>query len=323
MDGSTSDMRASFDVEAGSPVYQIGELTTLTRCANPTCLTPYVARTKAQRTCGKASCREALRVVTPARRDAAKARNRAWSEQNRGVKGTQPMLLGAPTFDIYLPGGGMEIAISPVPQWRIEHRNIRALHGMITTMIDEPHDPLIPGFALVPWPTGCGWGVYVRDAAQADRLANKRHSARIFDRDVEVRFSTVRKIKAPVVTKRGRARLRIDAITPVCIRNGGGSTTYTAPTTQSLWSAITNSFLPRVGVHDLDPQTAMLRLVEATTQPETVQLGGKFHGIRGWTGHVIVEGNAVARWLVQCAGLVGLGGRTALGFGRVRVTEVP
>jgi hypothetical protein len=233
------------------------------------------------------------------------------------------MLLGAPAFDLYLPGGGMEIAISPVPQWRIEHRNVRALHGLITNLIDEPHDALIPGFALVPWSAGCGWGVYVRDSEQAQRLAGKRHQARLFDHDVEVSFSPVRRIKAPLVAKRGRARLRIDAITPVCIRNGGGSTTYTAPSTQSLWSAITNSFLPRIGVPNLDPQTAILTLVEAETIPATVNLGGKFQTIRGWTGHVLVEGNAIARWLVQCAGLVGLGGRTALGFGRVRVTEVP
>ena len=77
-----------------------------------------------------------------------------------------------------------------------------------------------------------------------------------------------------------------------------------------------------MGVPNLDTSTVLLEMVDAETQPATVQLGGKFHGIRGWTGHVIVEGNAVARWLVQCAGLVGLGGRTALGFGRVRVMEV-
>lgn len=245
-----------------------------------------------------------------------------WSELHRGITGTQPMLLGPPSFEAYLPGGGMEIAVSPVPKWTIEHRNVRALHGMITTLLDEPHDPLIPGFALVPWPAGCGWGVYVRDLEQAERLANKRHPARLFDHGVEARFSTVRRIKAPTIARRGRARLRIDAITPVCIRNNGGETTYTAPTTQALWSAITHSFLPRVGVPGLDPNTVLLKMFDAETHPATVNLGGKYQSIRGWTGHVIVEGNAVARWLVRCAGLIGLGGRTALGFGRVRVTEL-
>ncbi len=308
--------------ETGTTVYRRGDHTTLFRCANPACLTPYVARDRHQRTCGASSCREATRIVTAARRLAVRHRSRAWSDRMLGMRGTRPMLLGAPICDLYLPGGGMEISISPTPQWRLEHRNVRALHGLITNLIDEPHDSLIPGFSLVPWSTGCGWGVYVRAADHAARLACKAHVARIFDRDVEARFSPLRRIRTPIVAKRGRARLRIDAITPVCIRNGGGSTTYTAPTTGNLWSALTNSFPTRVGVPNVDPATVLIDLVERHTQPASVTIGGKFQAIRGWTGHVIVEGNAVARWLVQSAGLVGLGGRTALGFGRVRVTEL-
>lgn len=44
------------------------------------------------------------------------------------------------------------------------------------------------------------------------------------------------------------------------------------------------------------------------------------YSARGWEGSCVVEVNAPARWMLECDALVGLGGRTALGFGRVRVS---
>ena len=234
----------------------------------------------------------------------------------------QPWLLAAPAYGSHLPGGGLEIAISPPPKWPLDHRNVRALHGLLTGLIDEPHGANVPGFSLVPWPVKSGWGVYLRDDAHAARLAGKVFRGGLFGREVEISFSTTRRIRAPQIAKRGRVLVRIDALTPVCIRNGGGSTTYTAPIASNLLSAIVQSFPQRLGLVGLDPAAVLLEIVERHTEPATVHLGGKFGSIRGWTGHVIVEANAVARWLLACAGLIGLGGRTALGFGRVRVSEV-
>jgi hypothetical protein len=63
-----------------------------------------------------------------------------------------------------------------------------------------------------------------------------------------------------------------------------------------------------------------MTLVDAQTEREEVLLRGKVGPVRGWSGSVVVETNAVGRWLLECAGRgLGLGGRTAFGFGRVRV----
>jgi CRISPR/Cas system endoribonuclease Cas6 (RAMP superfamily) len=67
-----------------------------------------------------------------------------------------------------------------------------------------------------------------------------------------------------------------------------------------------------------------ISLVERHTQPSSLSLvgrGGKLKAMRGWVGHMIVDCNAPAHWLLEVAARVGLGGRTAFGFGRVRVSN--
>lgn len=325
------------ETEDGVTVYRRGDVSTLFACVNTKCGLPFVSRSSKQRTCGKAACREAIRRVTPKRRAACKARSHAWYERNklrhaaknralrasaRAAEGAAacPWLRGAPLYGSHLPGGGCEIHVSP--DRRLEHRHIRGLHALLTALINEPHDVIVPGFSLMPWPAGCGWGVYFRDPQHLKLLAGRVFDARLFDARVEVRFSPARRLRAPALPSRGRGLVRIDAITPVCIReNGRGARqTYASPTPSCLLSALTVAFPRRLGLDAPDIGPAMLEIVENVTQPAAVQLSGKFKTIRGWTGHVVVEANAVTRWLLACAGIIGLGGRTALGFGRVRVT---
>lgn len=247
-----------------------------------------------------------------------RARCEAWYDGRR--KYDQPWLYGPPLCDRYLPGGGFEIAVRPVPQWPVERRNIRALHGMVTALLDQPHDKLLPQFSLVPWPRGIGWGVWVRDVEVARQIAGRTVSARLFDRDVDVTCSPLHRVLAPVVTKRGRRRLRIDTITPVCIRSMGSSVWRTQPTAGNLCSSLA-WFLPkRVGV-EIKQDSVRLELVEQRTTTERVRLGGKFGAVHGFMGHLVVETNAVGHWLLKAAETVGFGGRVAFGFGRVRVSD--
>lgn len=213
----------------------------------------------------------------------------------------------------------MELHVTPRPRWPVEHRNVRALHGMVTALIGEQHHPTLPGFALLPWPRGIGWGMWIRDEQIALRLAGRSHMARLFDRDTLVHCSPLHRARAPVVTKRGRRRLRIDAVTPVCVRSMAGKTIHTFPTGGNLTSTLASWLPPRIGV-PIEQDSVRLELVEASTFPQTVQLGGKFGAIRGWVGSVVVETNAVGEWLLRACETFGLGGRTAFGFGRVRVS---
>jgi len=66
---------------------------------------------------------------------------------------------------------------------------------------------------------------------------------------------------------------------------------------------------------------AELRLVERHTEARHVPIGGKYGTVSGWVGYVILDCNAPAYWLLKAAETLGLGGRTAFGFGRIKVTE--
>lgn len=271
--------------------------------------------------CGDA-CRYRAKhaAITPERRRAVRERSRAWAAEHRGCKRRQPWLFGAPVSGTHLPGGGFVLDVSPSPRWPVELRNTRALHGMVTRLLATGHTPNVPDFALVPvTSTAFGWGVYVRDEEQARRLAGKRHGAALYDRPVTVRAGPLFRLRSPRVEKRGRRRLRIDAVTPVCVRQNASTSTHTMPTAGNLTSTLAAWLPRRLGV-ELEHDSVRVELVERETFPATVETGGKFGVTRGWVGHCLVETNAVGEWLLRCAELVGLGGRVTLGLGRIRVT---
>ncbi len=69
------------------------------------------------------------------------------------------------------------------------------------------------------------------------------------------------------------------------------------------------------------PADVALRILATDTQTENVIIG-HLNGqgiVRGWTGRVVMDVSPLGRWLLDCAERLGLGGRTAFGFGRVRV----
>lgn len=224
----------------------------------------------------------------------------------------------------HLPGGGLVLHLEPVPARAIELGQARLLHGLITDLVDVPHDPAMPAWALVPWPAPPGWAVYLRSEDHVAALALGRHEGRLFGQPVWASFGAPIRLRYPPPLAPGRYQLRIDAVTPVCIRhNVTGSrakTTHLTPAAENLLSALTQAFPTRIGLPGLDPGTAALRVVARRTEAVRVPCGSHLGQIRGWTGSVMVEANAVAAWLLGCAAQVGLGGRTALGFGRVRVS---
>lgn len=250
-----------------------------------------------------------------------RARCQRWAAAHRESKVRNPWLLGAPPFGEYLPGGGFDLRVSPPPKWPIEHRSVRALHGLVTGLSGVPHDPTTPVFSLVPIDRGCLWGVVFNDAEIALGLAGKQHPGVLFDRDVVVTCGPLHRVRAPIVSKRGHRLVRIDAITPVHIRKDGGQHTHLFPTARNLISTIAAWLPRRLGI-TLGDDDIRMRLVTRETQPEHVMLGGKFGRVSGWSGSIVVDTNATGHWLLRCCETYGLGGRTAFGFGRVKVSDV-
>lgn len=222
----------------------------------------------------------------------------------------------APRLD-YLPGGFLPITIEC--GYRFAHWQLAALHGMMTS-ITGPHAPNNPVFSLFPYSGGCGWGCYVGDLDLARSIAARDHSIRFDDRDQALTLGCLIRVKAPVI-KRGSWLMRITAITPVHCRSTGGSVHYTAPTANNLKGTLEALTARRLGIAT-EKHDVQVRLLNSTAFPDHIFLGGNGHklgDIAGWSGSVDVEVNALGRLLIECAALgLGLGGKTAFGFGRIK-----
>lgn len=272
-----------------------------------------------QITCGSPKCKDKFKLHKPEWVERARKRNREWAEKHRNVRAHKPILLGPPPYDKYLPGAGMELKLKPPPKWPLEHRNIRGLHGMITALLEVPHEN-IPVFSLIPWSGGCGWGVYVRTEAYL-KIASQQLTTRLFDQVLEAKFSPPWRLKVPKVSKRGRHYIQISSITPVSTRNDGGRNTHIAPTSDNIKNTLVRHMSPRLNL-DIPQENVLVRMLKRSTEYEQIPLGGKFGTLYGWSGTVDLEVNAIARWLLEIGAVIGLGGRTSLGFGCIRVSEM-
>lgn len=256
----------------------------------------------------------------PAKILANRERCRRWAAVNRGCKNPQPWLRSPPPIGPFLPGAGFSLQVSPPPKWEIQLRNTRGLHGMVTELIGKPHHPTQPGFTLIPLGRGVGWGVFVSEYEDAAAVAGRSVSGILFDRPVTITCGPLHRVKTPPIGKRGRQRLRIDAITPVCMRTDHSKRTHLYPTAGNLHSTLATWLPRRLGL-TIPGEDVCLEIVERQTQPDRVPTGGKYGVTVGWTGHVVLEVNSVAAWLFRCAETLGLGGRTAFGFGRIKVSD--
>lgn len=310
----------------GHAVYRLGDLSSAHRC--PYCGLPFVPHDCRQKTCGAKKCQERRRDDnkrnSPTALRKSRIRSAEWARLHRNCRRRKPVLMGAPVCaSAHMPGLGFVLHIEPRPRWPIQLRNTRAVHGMVTALLDMPHQRW-PEWALLPVNLGCGWAIYVRDTGVAERLLEKRSVASLlYDHGVTVTFSSPWRSKYPRITRRGWRNLRIDAITPVVIRSMGGTVHRPFPTKTGIISALTNDFPARVGV-ELERATDLeLELVSSDARTETTPMGGKLSHFKGWLGSVVVRTNAIGEFLLRCASAgPGLGGRTAFGFGRVVVSHV-
>jgi hypothetical protein len=286
------------------------------------CRTTFPIKAPGQRFCQDAcryKARESQRCTSPEYRIKNRQRCAAWAAEKRNVKERNPWLLGQPIYGAHLPGGFLEMHINQPLRWPIELRNVRGLHGALTGLTG-PHHPTDPRFAIVPWHTGVGWGVYMADDALLTQFAGTRHAVRLWDHGRELHFGGKIRLKAPHVAKRGHRKIRIDAITPVCTRTMQSRVTYQRASGPNLLSTLC-AWLPRRLSVEFGPDDGRLEIVENDSHPDAVHAGGKYGAIGGWTGSIVVDCNAPVEWLLRCAEVVGLGGRCAFGFGRIRVTN--
>jgi hypothetical protein len=248
-----------------------------------------------------------------------RARCHAWAQVHRGVKTPQPWLAGAPPFATYLPGGYTTVTFTPRPTRSIRLEDTRGLHGALTALLDRGHEQGMPNFSLAPDEP---WGVYWwREAGL--RFANREVEGALWDRPTRFRFGPLWRVKAPTVEGRGKRLVRVETITPVVSRAYGSTVYRSTPTSEVMHAMLAAQFAHRLGLSYLVKQDLVrVQVVECRTEARHVDCGAHLGIVVGWVGHVDIETNAPARWLLRACERVGLGGRTAFGFGRIRVTEL-
>ena len=239
---------------------------------------------------------------------------------------TDPWTIEAPAFGTHLPGAALPIhcrrGVLPLDQ-------ARRLHGAITQILGTGHNPRVPDFTLIQTDrsvASLGWGLYLRDEDKARNVAGTAHAIRIGESESEIRFGSLLRFKAPPAPTPGRHRMRLDTLTPVVIRNHIGTVerVYQQPTARAIASTLVE-VARRLGAPVVLEDLAV-RMVSQHTEHAAVRLGkigGPSGCVRGWSGSVVVDVSAPARWLLDCAARMGLGGHVAFGFGRVAVREEP
>jgi hypothetical protein len=270
--------------------------------------------------CSDRCQRRRYRAEHPEYREQIRARCRRWAKDKRGCRRPKPWLRGAPAYVGRLPGGTCLLDLQPDPRWPIELRNARALHGVLTVLLGKDHVDHRPAWALRPSAESpCGWAVHWIDP-DALALAGSVHEVSIFNEQRALYLSDPSPVASPVVTRRGRRRLQVDTITPVCSTTTGRAVARLEPTAQQIRSAL-RMLPPRIGLSVADDDL-QLELVERQYEAERVDCGGKYGAVRGWVGRLVVETNATGEWLLRVAATLGLGGRVAFGFGAIAVKEV-
>lgn len=242
-----------------------------------------------------------------------------WAASHRNVQKQNAWLSGPPPYHTHLIGEAASLAYRPLPKWPVELRNTPGLHGALSALVEEPHQKDRPNFALIP--SDSGWGVYWFVEA-GYRFAGQTVRGALFDRPTEFSFGPRWRFRAPQIVKRGRRQIAIEAVTPIVLRKTDGAVVV-RPTAEHLVGSLRGGIAKRLSPSEQwfswVCDRVRLDLVSVVTEPVRVPFGGKFGAAHGWTGRVVVETNAVGHWLLVAAERIGLGARTGLGCGRIRV----
>ena len=227
----------------------------------------------------------------------------------RATIGTQPQHIA--------PLGLPLVFADALPTLGAAGRSLRRhLHGLVSLLVGRPHDSKLPRWAIVALPRG-QWGVILHDPRDAARLAGQAREVTVGATRTTVTLGRPVRLKTPADVAPGRYRCVIEALTPVCHKVDGGTRSNTRPGAETILGALSVAI-------ELSGARPVGRLhiedVALDTQADRVEIGGHVGVCHGWTGRVTVLCNAPTVYALRLAESLGLGGKTAYGLGRVRVS---
>lgn len=251
---------------------------------------------------------------------------------------SDPWALPSPRCDaVHLPAHVVPIVLSPPRALTLHAMN--PLHGSISAALGRGHARLSEwAIRFVDRSTSPSSVVVAFARAEdAETLRARPWTLRLGRAAHTVTLgSWIARMKPPPPIAPGRYRVRLDTVTPVVIkhsvrvdgrRDQSRAVHHTRPTAQNFVASLACTLAPRIGL-TLAREDVLVELVEARTEPSRDVLRGGVGGIRmhaaGWEGQVVLDVNAPALWLLECAARgMGLGGRVAFGFGQVQITRLP
>jgi len=215
----------------------------------------------------------------------------------------------------------------PVVRWESREvaREQRWLHAVVTSILGRDHrrpsgSCARPDWSLVRWPAApSGWAIAWWSEGDAVRVRCTTHRVRVGPHDAVCRIGPVTRVAWPPRRVDGAYRVRIEAVTPVVaghVADGADPDAASPASIRASIAAIARRL--RVGHGPL-----AVRVVSDRAARMRVPMPGARAPLRAWTGVVTIDCTADARWLLDIAARgVGLGGRTAYGYGTVRVVDI-
>lgn len=275
------------------------------------------------------------RGVVPNWREEIGLPSRVPARQAKPVVAPSAPASAPPPFDAWaLPSPTAEhtahaLTVTFSPAVAIDLTGTRFLHAAIAHAVaahaqTEPHSPTRARWSLAP--SGSGWVVAFADRNIADRMRGHVRDSRFGAAPKVLAFgNAVVRMRAPRVLAPGRYRVTLTTVTPVSWASNGHREVTLTPTPQTIIASV-GRIATLLGVDVPEAHRAVAR-VESDVRRTKVFLGGHWQRgssvaglVRAIEGTVTVECNAVVAWLLACGEVLGLGGSTSVGLGRVRVT---
>ncbi len=268
--------------------------------------------------------RDAKRALVPSRVLQCRARNRKWAEANRNVVNRNPWLHAAPPMPPTLPLVSLDVHVEPRPKYPLQQRNMRGIHGGVTgllaTTLGLRHQRRLPTFATRVH-ADADMRVMVWNTPRAVELCDTTTQGLLFERPTLFHVEDAVEVASPVVTRRGRLRVRLRTETPVVISKDGHTRSCTRPDEQTILHSLSGNLIERFGLAHLRDDVRC-EVADVRTEPVRVNIGAKYRWFDGWEGEVDLDVNALAMWLLLAAEKAGFGSRTAFGFGQIAVEEL-
>lgn len=203
---------------------------------------------------------------------------------------------------------------------RIPLHDTPYLHAAMTSILGRGHRPhergvAAPDWSLVPWPSSSSWAAAWWSPDDADAVTRTEHDVRIGRIPSRLRFGHRTRVRWPPVPARCDHTITVASATPIIVHDGHGST-EAIPTDSGMRSALCG-LARKIGARTDGVDVSVL---DARVRRVRVQLAGKHGAVVGWHGAVTMRATPAARWLAELAARgLGIGGRTSMGLGAVRV----